>query len=103
MAASCTRSRGSSRSWLGSLSSNAEDESGDLTQRVGPTHAPLTSQADRHARAAPEAAQGSATAHRAARTVEARRSRRDDTRRKIVVGAIVLAKVEQGVLEEIRA
>jgi hypothetical protein len=34
------------------------------------------------------------------RTIEARRSRRDDTRRKILVGAIVLAKVEQGVLEE---
>ena len=34
------------------------------------------------------------------RTVESRRSRRDETRRKILVGAIVLAKVEQGVLEE---
>jgi hypothetical protein len=31
---------------------------------------------------------------------ESRRARRDDTRRKILVGAIVLAKVEQGVLEE---
>lgn len=34
------------------------------------------------------------------RSLESRRSRRDDTRRKILVGAIVLAKVEQGVLEE---
>jgi hypothetical protein len=34
------------------------------------------------------------------RSLESRRSRWDDTRRKILVGAIVLAKVEQGVLEE---
>jgi len=34
------------------------------------------------------------------RTLESRRTRRDDTRRKILVGAIVLAKVEQGVIEE---
>jgi hypothetical protein len=34
------------------------------------------------------------------RSLESRRTRRDDTRRKILVGAIVLAKVEQGVLEE---
>ena len=34
------------------------------------------------------------------RSLESRRSRRDDTRRKILVGAIVLAKVEQGVLQE---
>ncbi|HEY6455519.1 MAG TPA: mobilization protein [Steroidobacteraceae bacterium] len=34
------------------------------------------------------------------RTLESRRSRRDDTRRKILVGAIVLAKVEQGVIQE---
>src|SRR5205823_3744333 len=34
------------------------------------------------------------------RTLESRRSRRDETRRKILVGAIVLAKVEQGVLDE---
>lgn len=33
------------------------------------------------------------------RTLESHRSRRDDTRRKILVGAIVLAKVEQGALE----
>jgi len=30
------------------------------------------------------------------RTLESRRKRKDDTRRKILVGAIVLAKVEQG-------
>lgn len=30
------------------------------------------------------------------RTVESRKARRDDTRRKILVGAIVLAKVDQG-------
>jgi uncharacterized protein YecE (DUF72 family) len=30
------------------------------------------------------------------RSLESRRSRRDDTRRKILVGTIVLAKVEQG-------
>ncbi len=29
-----------------------------------------------------------------------RRTRRDDTRRKILVGAIVLAKVEQGVIDQ---
>lgn len=34
------------------------------------------------------------------RTIDSRRARRDDTRRKILVGAIVMAKVEQGVLEE---
>lgn len=34
------------------------------------------------------------------RTLESRRTRRDDTRRKILVGAIVLAKVEQGVIKE---
>ena len=33
-------------------------------------------------------------------SIESRRVRRDDTRRKILVGAIVLAKVEQGVLAE---
>jgi hypothetical protein len=33
------------------------------------------------------------------RTQEARRTRREDTRRKILVGAIVLAKVEQGVID----
>lgn len=31
------------------------------------------------------------------RTVESRKARRDDTRRKILVGAIVLAKIDQGV------
>jgi hypothetical protein len=30
------------------------------------------------------------------RTLESRRSRREDTRRKILVGAIVLAKIDQG-------
>jgi hypothetical protein len=30
------------------------------------------------------------------RSLESRRKRKDDTRRKILVGAIVLAKVEQG-------
>jgi hypothetical protein len=34
------------------------------------------------------------------RTLESRRTRREDTRRKILVGAIVLAKVEQGAIEE---
>ena len=34
------------------------------------------------------------------RTLASRRTRREDTRRKILVGAIVLAKVDQGVLEE---
>jgi len=34
------------------------------------------------------------------RTLASRRERREDTRRKILVGAIVLAKVDQGVLEE---
>jgi septal ring factor EnvC (AmiA/AmiB activator) len=33
------------------------------------------------------------------RTHEARRTRREDTRRKILVGAIVLAKVDQGVMD----
>ncbi len=36
------------------------------------------------------------------RTLASRRARRDDTRRKILVGAIVLAKVDQGVIEEAR-
>jgi hypothetical protein len=35
-----------------------------------------------------------------ARTVETRRSRREEMRRKFLVGAIVLAKVEDGSLEE---
>jgi hypothetical protein len=34
------------------------------------------------------------------RSLESRRTRRDDTRRKILVGAIVLAKVDQGVIDE---
>jgi hypothetical protein len=34
------------------------------------------------------------------RTLASRRARRDDTRRKILVGAIVLAKVDQGVLDQ---
>jgi len=34
------------------------------------------------------------------RSLESRRARRDDTRRKILVGAIVLAKLEQGVIAE---
>ena len=34
------------------------------------------------------------------RTLESRRARKADTRRKILVGAVVLAKVEQGVLAE---
>lgn len=33
------------------------------------------------------------------RTVESRRSRREDTRRKILAGAIVLAKIDQGQFE----
>lgn len=33
------------------------------------------------------------------RTLESRRSRKADTRRKILVGAVVLAKIDQGVLE----
>jgi hypothetical protein len=32
--------------------------------------------------------------------LEARRSRREDIRRKILVGAIVLAKVEQGLIAD---
>ena len=36
------------------------------------------------------------------RTLESRRKRKDDTRRKILVGAIVLAKVEQGELDSDR-
>jgi len=36
------------------------------------------------------------------RTLESRRSRKADTRRKILVGAIVLAKVEQGEFPEAR-
>jgi hypothetical protein len=35
-----------------------------------------------------------------ARTVETRRTRREELRRKILVGAVVLAKVEDGSLEE---
>jgi hypothetical protein len=35
-----------------------------------------------------------------ARTVETRRTRREELRRKILVGAIVLAKVEDGSIEE---
>jgi hypothetical protein len=35
-----------------------------------------------------------------ARTVESRRTRREELRRKILVGAIVLAKVEDGSIEE---
>lgn len=35
-----------------------------------------------------------------ARTVETRRSRREELRRKFLVGAVVLAKVEDGSLEE---
>ena len=34
------------------------------------------------------------------RTVETRRARREDLRRKVLVGAIVLARVDQGLLEE---
>ena len=34
------------------------------------------------------------------RTLASRRTRREDTRRKILVGAIVLAKVQQGVIQE---
>lgn len=34
------------------------------------------------------------------RAFASRRSRREDTRRKILVGAIVLAKVQQGVIQE---
>jgi hypothetical protein len=34
------------------------------------------------------------------RTLASRRARRGDTRRKILVGAIVLAKVDQGVLDQ---
>ena len=34
------------------------------------------------------------------RSLETRRTRQEDTRRKILVGAIVLAKVEQGVMDE---
>jgi len=33
------------------------------------------------------------------RTFESRQSRKEDTRRKILAGAIVLAKIEQGVLD----
>ena len=35
-----------------------------------------------------------------ARTVEAKRSRREEMRRKFLVGAVVLAKVEAGEIEE---
>jgi hypothetical protein len=34
------------------------------------------------------------------KAVESKRERKADTRRKILVGAVVLAKVEQGVIEE---
>ena len=34
------------------------------------------------------------------RFLDSKRSRREDTRRKILVGAVVLAKVDQGVLED---
>ena len=34
------------------------------------------------------------------RSLASRRTRRDDTRRKVLVGAIVLARVDQGVLQE---
>ena len=34
------------------------------------------------------------------RSLESRRTRRDDLRRKILVGAVVLAKVEQGGLQQ---
>lgn len=34
------------------------------------------------------------------RTLESRRSRKEDTRRKILVGAIILARVERGELAE---
>jgi hypothetical protein len=34
------------------------------------------------------------------RHIVARQSRRDDTRRKILIGAVVMAKVEQGQLED---
>jgi hypothetical protein len=34
------------------------------------------------------------------KALASRRARKDDTRRKILVGAVVLAKVNQGVLEE---
>ena len=34
------------------------------------------------------------------RGIESRRTRRDDTRRKILIGAIVLAKIDQGALEK---
>jgi len=34
------------------------------------------------------------------RSLSSRRARRDDTRRKILVGAIVLAKVDQGVIAD---
>ena len=33
------------------------------------------------------------------RAIESRKARRDDTRRKILVGAIVLAKIDQGVID----
>jgi hypothetical protein len=45
-------------------------------------------------------AQGTTTKTQARkRTVESRRSRREDTRRKILVGAVVLAKGDQGQFE----
>jgi hypothetical protein len=33
------------------------------------------------------------------RVLKSRRARKDDTRRKILIGAVVLAKVDQGVIE----
>ena len=35
------------------------------------------------------------------RTLESRRQRKDDTRRKILVGAVVLARVERGEIPEL--
>ncbi len=34
------------------------------------------------------------------RTLASKRARREDTRRKILVGAVVLAKVDQGVIDQ---
>ncbi len=45
-----------------------------------------------------KARQQKSDAHR--RTLESRRARRDDTRRKILIGAIVLAKIEQGAFDK---
>lgn len=35
-----------------------------------------------------------------ARSLASRRARKDDTRRKILIGAVVMAKIEQGVFEQ---